>query len=58
MAVSTDDAWDVKGPNPGLAPDNKVPPQLTDAMKAGVRDTTDAERATVQAFNKKYGLKP
>ena len=25
MAVSTDEAWDVKGPNPGLAPDNKVP---------------------------------
>ena len=56
MAVSTDKAWDVKGPNPGLAPDRKVPPQLTDAMKAGVWDTSDAERATVEAFNKKYGL--
>ena len=58
MAVSTDKAWDVKGPNPGLNPDRKVPPQLTDAMKAGVWDTSDAERATVEAFNKKYGLKP
>jgi ribonuclease Z len=57
MAVSTNDAWDVPGPNPGLNPDNTVPPQLTDAMKAGVWDTTDAERATVEAFNKKYGLK-
>ncbi len=56
MAVSTDDAWDVKGPNPGLNPDNTVPPQLTDSMKAGVCYTKDAERATVEAFNKKYGL--
>jgi ribonuclease Z len=56
MAVSTDEAWDVPGPNPGLNPDNKVPPQLTEAMKSGVWDTTDAERATVEAFKKKYGL--
>jgi ribonuclease Z len=56
MAVSTDEAWDVPGPNPGLAPDGKVGPQLSEAMQAGVWDTSDAERSTVEAFNKKYGL--
>ena len=57
MAVSTDDAWDVPGPKPGLAPDRKVPPQLTDLMKAGVWDTSDAEKQTRERFSKKYGLK-
>ncbi len=57
MAVSTDDAWDVPGPKPGLAPDRKVPPQLTDLMKAGVWDTSDAEKQTRERFGKKYGLK-
>jgi len=57
MAVSTDEAWDVPGPNPGLNPDNKVPDQLTEAMKKGRWDTSDAEEKTRREFNKKYGLK-
>ncbi len=56
MAVSTDDAWDVPGPGRPMPPDGKVGPQITDAIGKGRFDTSDAERKTVEAFKKKYGI--
>jgi ribonuclease Z len=56
MAVSTDDAWDVPGPNRPGPPDNKFPPQYSDFILGGRLDTGEAERQTREEYNKRFGL--
>jgi ribonuclease Z len=56
MAVSTDEAWDVPGPNRPPPPDNTVGSQYTDFVLEGLFDTKEAEKQTRDRFNKKYGL--
>ena len=56
MAVSPDNAWDVPGPGQPGAPDPDFPSQYTDFILQGRFDTTEAEKETRDAYNKKYGL--
>jgi ribonuclease Z len=56
MAVSPDNAWDVPGPGQPSAPDPDFPSQITDFILKGRFDTTEAEKETRDAYNKKYGL--
>ena len=56
MAVSADDAWDVPGTGRPKPPDGKFPPQSSDFILEGRYDTTEAERATLEAYNKMFGL--
>ncbi len=56
MAVSPDNAWDVPGPGRPGAPDPNFPSQSTDFILKGRFDTTEAEKQTRDAYNKKYEL--
>jgi hypothetical protein len=58
MAVITDDAWDVPGPGIPPDPDRTRASEYTDYVLAGLFDTTEAERQTVDEFNKMFGLEP
>jgi len=56
MAVSPDDAWDGPGPGRASPPDPDFPSQYTEFTLKGRFDTTEAEKKTRDAYNKKYGL--
>ena len=56
MAVSPDNAWDVPGPGRPSPPDPDFPSQYTEFTLNGRFDTTEAEKETRDAYNKKYGL--
>ena len=58
MAVITDDAWDVPGPGIPPDPDRTRASEYTDYVLAGLFDTTEAEKQTVDEFNKMFGLEP
>jgi len=58
MAVITEDAWDVPGPGIPLDPDRTRASEYTDYVLAGLFDTTEAERQTVDEYNKMFGLEP
>ena len=56
MAVSPDNAWDVPGPGRPSPPDPNFPKQSTKFILDGRFDTTEAERETREAYNRKFGL--
>ncbi len=56
MAVSPDNAWDVPGPGRPSPPDPDFPKQSTKFILDGRFDTTEAERETREAYNKRFGL--
>jgi ribonuclease Z len=58
MAVSTDDAWDVEGPGEPNPPDLTRESEYTSDILRGMYDTTAAEKATADAYFKRFGLTP
>ena len=57
MTVSPDQAWAVPGPNRPPDPIAGVPDPLSDAIKAGAWDVSDAQGKMIKAFKKETGLK-
>jgi ribonuclease Z len=55
-AVSPEDAWGVKGPNPPPDPDRTVPDQLSEEMLAGRWDVSEVMAEMIQEFKAKHGL--
>jgi ribonuclease Z len=58
MAEITENAWDVPGPGIPPPPDRSRPTEYTDHILMGMWDTSDAEKATADAYYKKFGLEP
>ena len=56
MAVSSDDAWDVGGPNRPPLPDKKFPPQESQFTLDGRWDVSDIEDKAFGEFRNKHGL--
>ena len=58
MAVSTDDAWDVPGPNRPGPPDHKFPSQYSEFILKGRLNTDEAEAPMRKRYNEMFGLTP
>ena len=58
MAVITEDAWDVPGPGKAPDPDRTRASEYTDYILMGMYDTSEAEKATFDAYNEMFGLEP
>ena len=58
MAVSTDEAWDVEGPDEGLEPDPSRKPEMVWPELIEQRlDMTEVNATWLNDYKKKYGLK-
>ena len=57
MTVSPDQAWAVPGPNRPPKPEKGVPDPVSDFIKAGKWDVSDAQGEMLKAFRKKHGMK-
>ena len=57
MAVSPDQAWAVPGPNKPPKPEGGIPDPLSDKMKAGKWDVSDAQGPMIKEFKQEHGLK-
>ena len=59
MMVSTDEAWAVPGPNRPPKPPARgtMPDPMSDAVKAGRWDVSDAQGPMIKTFKKEHGMK-